>query len=310
VFNRAAGQKTRGIIDRLAYGGVFDSFTGAFRRKHPVAHPQDERALRRMGDFYAALLAMASHDLRQPVQTIVSMHTLLERRLTDSTERTFLERGQQAAGRLIEQLDQLTEALRIQEQAGKIVSGPVAIEPLFARMYVEYAEAAHRRGLALHTLPRACNAISDRVLLEAILRNLLRNALSYTRTGGRVLLACRRSGTLLKLEVYDTGIGIAGDELDCIFDAFHRSSATPSGGFGLGLFIVRRAADALGHRIEVRTRPGHGSRFRIILEAASAARSGPASNPPGELAADASRDAAVNLRRPTAPAAAAARENG
>jgi hypothetical protein len=149
------------------------------------------------------------------------------------------------------------------------VSEPVAIEPLFARMHLEYAEPARSRGLALRAVPLPCEAISDRVLLEGMLRNLLRNALSYTQAGGRILLACRRSRAFLKLEVHDTGIGIPSDELDCIFDAFHRSSSTVCGGFGLGLFIVKRAADSLGHRIEVSTRPGHGSRFRIIMDAAT-----------------------------------------
>jgi signal transduction histidine kinase len=83
------------------------------------------------------------------------------------------------------------------------------------------------------------------MLLDGILRNLARNALDHTLPGGRVFVGCRRRGATVRIEVHDTGEGIPPDRLKCIFEPFFRLDATRSEGLGLGLFIVRRAADYL-----------------------------------------------------------------
>jgi signal transduction histidine kinase len=227
-----------------------------------ASHAKD---LRCVGDFYAALLAMASHDLRQPLQVILSMHTLLSQRIADGPEREYLERGELALAQVVEQFDRLIEALRIQERAGRVRVEPVAITPLFDRLYLEHAEPARRRGLDLRVQPAVCEVMSDPVLLEGIVRNLLRNALNYTPSGGRVLVGVRRRGPSRRIDVCDTGVGIEREELAHIFDAFRRSSASCPSGLGLGLFIVKRAADSLEHQLEVRTAPGHGSRFSVFV---------------------------------------------
>ena len=108
---------------------------------------------------------------------------------------------------------------------------------------------------------------SDPLLLERIVGNLVANAVRYTRSGA-VLLACRRSGANLRIGVWDTGIGIAPDKLERIFDEFYRVEATAgeSGdGLGLGLSIVARLTDLLSHPVEVRSAPGRGSCFCITV---------------------------------------------
>ena len=116
--------------------------------------------------------------------------------------------------------------------------------------------------------------MSDAVLLEGILRNLIRNSLKYNGPGGRVLVGCRRRGALLRIEVHDTGIGIASDKL--LKDACHRPDSTRADELGLGLFVVRRTADLLGHRIEVRSTVGRGSCFSLLAEVAAAISEGEA----------------------------------
>src|SRR5882724_2589407 len=96
LSDRSADRNRPGLFGSLGHAGIFHSLGAMFHRQ-PQAAPASprEQDLRRMGHFYAALLAMASHDLRQPLQTILGMHALLGRRLTEPSEREFLERGEQ-----------------------------------------------------------------------------------------------------------------------------------------------------------------------------------------------------------------------
>jgi signal transduction histidine kinase len=104
---------------------------------------------------------------------------------------------------------------------------------------------------------------SNPVLLGCILRNLLTNAIRYTEPGGRILIGCRRKGRQIRIDVYDTGIGIPEEQLPRIFESFTRLAPERSDGLGIGLSIVRRALEVLGHRIEVRSMVGEGSLFSI-----------------------------------------------
>ncbi len=103
-----------------------------------------------------------------------------------------------------------------------------------------------------------------------MLRNLIRNAIDYTPSGGSVFVTSRRLASELRIEVRDTGVGIRASALSMIFDAFQRAdeSRTDGLGLGLGLFIVKHAADLLGHRVEVHSVEGRGSCFTIVTSAA------------------------------------------
>ena len=132
-------------------------------------------------------------------------------------------------------------------------------------MLAELAESfkpfAERKGLRLSVRCPDVTVASDVVLLQRILQNLVSNAVRYTSTGGIVLAARRRSGGV-RVEVTDTGCGIAAEECDLVFDEFFRGGArTGSGeepGLGLGLSIVRRMAVALDYPLRLRSRVGHG----------------------------------------------------
>jgi signal transduction histidine kinase len=229
---------------------------------------KDERGreLQRISDFHAALLAMAGHDLRQPLQVIASTHAWLSRRLTGASDQDRLERSAQAVMRLVGQLDHLVHALQMHQRAGGIRPVPIALEPLLRGISQEQADEARCKGIDLRVVSSQVVVVSDGVLLYGMLRNLVHNALKYTDPGGKVLVGCRRRGGVLRIEVCDNGAGIAPDNLARIFDAFRQVGSVHSDGLGLGLFIVRCAADALGHRLEVQSSLGVGSCFTVLAE--------------------------------------------
>jgi two-component system, OmpR family, phosphate regulon sensor histidine kinase PhoR len=237
-------------------------------------HDEERRTrdLRQANDFQGVLLAMAGHDLRQPLQSIMASYEWLARRLRTDSEQEYLRRGRVAITRLSEQLDQLVEALRLNEHSTRVQLVPVVLAPILVRLWDENHELASRKGITLHVRPPPAAIMSDAVLIEGILRNLIRNAIKYTPSGGRVLLGCRRRSGLVKIEVYDTGIGIPPEKLSQVFEAFQRLGSTQADGLGLGLFVVRRAVDLLGHAIEVRSAVDRGSCFSILIKAAGQAR--------------------------------------
>jgi len=226
-----------------------------------------ERDLQRASDFHAVLLGMAGHDLRQPLQVIHSTYEWLSGRLDTDAERVRLRRGELAIAKLTEQLDHLAGALRLYEHTTTIELAPVPLAPLFDSMRTEGVERARQKGPDLRVRPTRAVVLSNAVLLDAIVRNLVRNAIKYTDSG-RVLLACHRRGADMRIDIYDTGIGISADQLPRIFEAFQRLDSTRPDGLGLGLFVVRRAVELLGHRIEVSSTVSRGSRFSVLAKSA------------------------------------------
>jgi two-component system phosphate regulon sensor histidine kinase PhoR len=225
-----------------------------------------ERELQQANDFHTLLLAMAGHDLRQPLQIITYVYDWLSRRLEAPSERQYLQRGSLAITQLTRQVNLLVQALRLYEREGHFEPVPVPLLPLLGRLGRENQELACRGGLRLRVRPMDVAVMSDPVLLESILRNLICNALKYTNPGGQILVGCRRRGWRIGIEVHDTGVGIPADKRSRIFDAFHSLDLTRTDGLGLGLFVVKRAADLLGHGIEVRSTVGRGSCFSILAE--------------------------------------------
>ncbi len=218
----------------------------------------------RTTDFQAVLLAMAGHDLRQPLQIIQSTHERLGIGIRTKSEQDLLQTGQHAIDRLTRQLDQLLGALRLYEHSKEAKLSPVALEPLFRQACHENEESALQKGIDIRVRPTGASVMSNALLLNGILRNLVSNAIKYTEPKGRILIGCRRSGQNVRIDVCDTGIGITGEQLSRIFEAFTRLDSTRCDGLGVGLFIVRRAVEVLGHRIDVRSAASRGSRFSIF----------------------------------------------
>jgi two-component system phosphate regulon sensor histidine kinase PhoR len=219
--------------------------------------------------FLVTLLAMAGHDLRQPLQVIMSVHDVLETMLRDKKQREELARAGDATGQLARMLSQLIDALQLQEPPREDLRAPVLLWPVLDDLVAEFGYPARLKGITLRVTTARGTALSHPVLLTSILRNLVRNAIEYTPRGGRVFVASHRCGPELRIEVRDTGAGIRAGALGTIFEAFRRADESGADGLGLGLFIVKRAADMLGHRVEVQSVEGRGSRFTVVARAAS-----------------------------------------
>jgi len=223
---------------------------------------------RSASDFSATLLAMAGHDLRQPLQVITSAHDVLAPTLDSEEQREELARAADATAELASMLGQLVEAVQLRERSGDDLHVPVPLRPVLEDLAAEFAEMARRKGITLVVSAVRGTAISHPVLLTGMLRNLIRNAIDYTPPGGGVFVRSRRCGPELCIEVRDTGVGIRAGALSMIFRAFQRGDESRADGLGLGLFIVKHAADLLGHHVEVRSAEGRGSCFTIFATAA------------------------------------------
>jgi two-component system, OmpR family, phosphate regulon sensor histidine kinase PhoR len=233
-----------------------------------AARASDHReGFRRESEFQATLLAIAGHDLRQPLQVISNTYSWLARHRARSSALRYIRRGELAVARLSEQLDHLLDAFALHEHAAAIELKPLALGPLLARVCSDNADLARRKSLRLILCPTSGVVMSDEMLLGGAVRNLVRNAIKYTASGGRIVIGCRRRGSAIRIEVHDSGIGIPEEHLPKVFEAFHRVDSTRQDGLGLGLFIVRRAADLLGHRVEVRSSVGVGTCFSIVADA-------------------------------------------
>ena len=227
-------------------------------------------------------LAAASHDLRQPLQTLALVRGMLARKIRE-------HRTEEALA-LVVRLDDMSDAMTgmlntlldiNQIEAGTVRAEVVAfpINAILDRLRNDFTYHATEQNVALRVVPCGLQVRSDPRLLDQMIRNLLSNALKYTNAGS-VLLGCRRHANSLSIEVWDTGIGIPAKEFEAIFEEYHQignDARERSRGLGLGLPIVRRLGHLLGHRVRVQSRLGKGSVFSIevMLPRADAAATSP-----------------------------------
>ncbi len=212
-------------------------------------------------------LAAASHDLRQPLHALSLFTAELEQQPSSLAQRRLLQQIGSAVDALNEQLNALLDISRL--DLGDIIAHPkpLALEPLIERVVAVHAPEAQAKGLRLRYVPTTAWTESDPLLLERMLGNLLANAISYTSKGG-IVIGMRHVGTDWQLQVWDSGIGISEEQLPLIFQEFYQVAnpeRAADKGLGLGLAIVSRLAQILAHPIEVRSLPGHGSVFSILL---------------------------------------------
>ena len=212
-------------------------------------------------------LAAASHDLRQPLQALRLYLDTLERRIDDRLDRRILGGALSALSAGEELLRNYLDVSVLEAGIVQPEMADVAVGGLLAELAAECGTMAEAKGLDMRVVP--CGAVirSDAALLGRLLRNLLSNAVRYTASG-RVLLGCRRRGGFLRIEVWDTGIGIPPEQLDAVFEDFYQvdnPERDRTKGFGLGLSVVNRAARLLGHPVEVSSRPGRGSVFTVTV---------------------------------------------
>jgi len=210
-------------------------------------------------------LAAVSHDLLQPLNAArLFTGALLERREPQANE-TLVRNVSNSLEDVENLLGTLVDISKLDAGVIKADIAPFALSELLDNLAAEYTELARSEGLELHFI--GCSALvhSDIQLLARILRNLLSNAIRYTYSG-RVVLGCRRQHQRLSVQVWDSGMGIAEERLEEIFQEFKRGDVQrrdQDRGLGLGLAIVEKIAGILGHRISVKSVPGKGSMFAV-----------------------------------------------
>ncbi len=216
-------------------------------------------------------LATASHDLRQPLQTLALLNGALRRMVSDPEAAEALSQQDQAIGAMSRLLNALLDISKLESGAIKPEPTDFTVAALFQELRVEFAGMAASKGLRLEVEACADQVYSDPSLVEQILRNLVSNAIKYTREGW-VQLRCLHEAPLIRLEVLDTGIGIPADQIPYIYDEFYQvgvPSNSSRDGYGLGLSIVMRLVRLLALKLDVRSEVGRGSSFSLVLPASS-----------------------------------------
>lgn len=210
-------------------------------------------------------LAAASHDLRQPLYALSLFSASLGELKLDEEGRNVVGRIQGSIGVMESLFDGLLDISRLEAGVVEAHFSPVSVDALFDRLSQVFHPIALDRGLDLRFRSDGEWVRSDPTLLEQVLSNLLSNAMRNTRRGG-VLVAARARGDEVRLEIWDTGIGIAQADLARIFEEFVQVDNPQRDrlkGLGLGLSIARRAAALIETKIEVRSRKGIGTRFLV-----------------------------------------------
>ncbi len=212
-------------------------------------------------------LAAASHDLRQPLQSLILFAGVLKGYVQGPRGEQALKQLENGLGALKALLDSLLDVSQLDAGIVKPEITDFPVSGVLDGIAASYAPVASAKGLGWQLESCTDGVRSDTTLLGRMLRNLVENAIRYTTTG-HIRIICHRIEDRLRIEVEDTGIGIPPEQLDHIFEEFHQvgnHARDRRQGLGLGLAIVRRIADLLGHRVEVRSRPREGSTFSIEL---------------------------------------------
>ncbi len=251
-------------------GRQFNTMAGELERSYATLERKVEERTEQLSEANRAksrFMAAASHDLRQPLHALNLLLAQVNAEATPEARERVIRRMESAVASINGLFDGLLDISKL--DAGVVSADPTAmpVQQVLDRMDTAFLGDAEGRGLSLRIRPCSAWVKSDPVLLERIIGNLVGNALRYTRAGG-VLVGCRRRGERLRIEVWDTGIGIPRDKHAAIFNEFYQvvpGGYLRGGGLGLGLAIVARLTTLLGHEIDLHSEPGRGSRFAVTL---------------------------------------------
>jgi len=255
----------------------------AAERAIQEARDQAERANLAKSRF----LATASHDLRQPLQTLGLLHGVLVRAsLENAAAAEALAQQEHAIQSMSRLLNGLLDISKLESGAVTPKPDDFVVDQLFKELRDEFSSLAESKGLTLKVTPCEGLVHSDPSLVGQILRNLVSNAIKYTRHGWVALRCMHDTPSFVRIDVLDTGVGIPADQLRYVCDEFYRVDGPDNGvheGYGLGLSIVQRLVTLLGLKFDIQSEVGRGSMFSVTLPSGKAVRSpaqGIATKPP------------------------------
>lgn len=235
------------------------------RMEYERALEASKREAERANAAKSRFLVTASHDLRQPLQTLLLLNSSLAKTASDARHKKMLEMQGEALKGMSKLLNALLDIGKLESGAVEPKMTDVAIRDVFRRMEAEFAVQAGAKGLQLVVADCSLAARTDAELLSQLVQNVVANAIRYTREG-TVRLDCRAESHRLTIAVQDTGIGIPEDQREAIFDEFYQvDRKTSNGGLGLGLSIVKRIAALLDAQIDLHSEVGKGSTFCVTL---------------------------------------------
>jgi PAS domain S-box-containing protein len=242
----------------------------SLRKQTEAALRQAKEAAEAANRAKSEFLANMSHELRTPLNSVLGYAQILQRQEGLSVkQRRLLGVIEQSGEHLLGLIEEVLDMAKVEAGALELRPAPFDLTLLIASVRDSLGTRARQKGLAFRIeqppdLPDWVRGDARR--LRQVLMNLLDNAVKYTETGGVTLRVCRQ-GERLAFEVEDTGVGIVPEELDAIFDTFHRvrRPGTFQDGAGLGLAICRQLTALMGGELRVDSRPGAGSRFRLEL---------------------------------------------
>jgi two-component system, sensor histidine kinase len=276
----------RDVTDRKRAEAELTLAREAAERARELANEARESA-DRANQAKSRFLATASHDLRQPLQTLALLNGTLRRMIIHENAEEALSQQEQAIGAMSRLLNALLDISKLESGAIKPELADFKVAGLLGALRREFTSIAANKGLALQVESCEAYARSDRALVEQILKNLVSNAIKYTRQG-QVLLRCVRQEDSIRIEVRDTGIGIPADQIGYIYDEFYQVGVPTNSsrdGYGLGLSIVQRLVKLLDIRLEVASEMGRGSVFTLTLPSGKTQDASTAGEPGAKIAA-------------------------
>ncbi|NKF21464.1 response regulator [Solimonas sp. C16B3] len=234
-------------------------------RTHDLALAKGEAE--RANLYKTRFVAAAVHDLLQPLNAARMFISALRHRDADHEAQTLIDNVDEALSAQDALLTGLLDISRLESGALEVRRRELRLGSLLETLAREFGVLAQARGLSLHYVPTHAVVRTDEDLLRRIVQNFLSNAIRYTPRG-RIVLGCRRAGDAVRIEVWDSGIGIPDAQRHAIFEEFRRLDTGHNAserGAGLGLAIVERIARLLGHPIGLRSWPGRGSVFSVTV---------------------------------------------
>lgn len=217
-------------------------------------------------------LTTASHDLRQPLQTLALLNGTLRRIADEPALNEAFEQQEHAIGTMSRLVNALLDIGKLESGAIRPEITEFQVVPLLEQLRKAFSGLVTQKGLSQRYEIQPCTLRTDAALLEEVLRNLLANAIKYTERG-EIIVRCVFKPPVALIEVADTGIGIPPAQLSLIFNEFFQVSTPSTGarsGYGLGLSIVNRIVTLLGLKLQVQSTPGEGSCFRLSVPASEA----------------------------------------